>query len=380
MKIVLAIDSFKGCLTSEEVEQTVAQCLSAKSANILIDSIPIADGGEGTLSALMQHTQAIYQTVEVHNPCMKKIQASYGISSDGRKAFIEMAGASGLTLISEDERNPMKTSTFGTGELIADALNKGCTEFIIGIGGSATNDAGTGMLQALGYRFIDKKGQALGSGGEILSKINYIDESTKHPLLKNAHFIVACDVRNPFYGPEGAAHIFAPQKGANRTMVDELDNGLQHFSKVILRHTGKDISSIPGSGAAGGMGGGMLAFLPAVLKAGSEIILGQCNFDERTEGANLIITGEGKMDKQTLMGKIPYHILQTGLNKGIPVIALSGKAENKEELMNAGFKAIHTITPDSMPLTEAMKPEVAQKNIQHLFESLAPADLEPFIR
>ena len=380
MKIVLAIDSFKGCLTSEEVEQTVAQCLSAKSANILIDSIPIADGGEGTLSALMQHTQAIYQTVEVHNPCMKKIQASYGISSDGRKAFIEMAGASGLTLISEDERNPMKTSTFGTGELIADALNKGCTEFIIGIGGSATNDAGTGMLQALGYRFIDQKGQALGSGGEILSKINYIDESTKHPLLKNAHFIVACDVRNPFYGPEGAAHIFAPQKGANRTMVDELDNGLQHFSKVILRHTGKDISSIPGSGAAGGMGGGMLAFLPAVLKSGSEIILGQCNFDERTEGANLIITGEGKMDKQTLMGKIPYHILQTGLNKGIPVIALSGKAENKEELMNAGFKAIHTITPDSMPLTEAMKPEVAQKNIQHLFESLAPADLEPFIR
>ena len=380
MKIVLAIDSFKGCLTSEEVEQTVAQCLSAKSANILIDSIPIADGGEGTLSALMQHTQAIYQTVEVHNPCMKKIQASYGISSDGRKAFIEMAGASGLTLISEDERNPMKTSTFGTGELIADALNKGCTEFIIGIGGSATNDAGTGMLQALGYRFIDKKGQALGSGGEILSKINYIDESTKHPLLKNAHFIVACDVRNPFYGPEGAAHIFAPQKGANRTMVDELDNGLQHFSKVILRHTGKDISSIPGSGAAGGMGGGMLAFLPAVLKSGSEIILGQCNFDERTEGANLIITGEGKMDKQTLMGKIPYHILQTGLNKGIPVIALSGKAENKEELMNAGFKAIHTITPESMPLTEAMKPEVAQKNIQHLFESLAPADLEPFIR
>ena len=380
MKIVLAIDSFKGCLTSEEVEQTVAQCLSAKSANILIDSIPIADGGEGTLSALMQHTQAIYQTVEVHNPCMKKIQASYGISSDGRKAFIEMAGASGLTLISEDERNPMKTSTFGTGELIADALNKGCTEFIIGIGGSATNDAGTGMLQALGYRFIDKKGQALGSGGEILSKINYIDESTKHPLLKNAHFIVACDVRNPFYGPEGAAHIFAPQKGANRTMVNELDNGLQHFSKVILRHTGKDISSIPGSGAAGGMGGGMLAFLPAVLKSGSEIILGQCNFDERTEGANLIITGEGKMDKQTLMGKIPYHILQTGLNKGIPVIALSGKAENKEELMNAGFKAIHTITPESMPLTEAMKPEVAQKNIQHLFESLAPADLEPFIR
>ena len=380
MKIVLAIDSFKGCLTSEEVEQTVAQCLSAKSANILIDSIPIADGGEGALSALMQHTQAIYQTVEVHNPCMKKIQASYGISSDGRKAFIEMAGASGLTLISEDERNPMKTSTFGTGELIADALNKGCTEFIIGIGGSATNDAGTGMLQALGYRFIDKKGQALGSGGEILSKINYIDESTKHPLLKNAHFIVACDVRNPFYGPEGAAHIFAPQKGANRTMVDELDNGLQHFSKVILRHTGKDISSIPGSGAAGGMGGGMLAFLPAVLKSGSEIILGQCNFDERTEGANLIITGEGKMDKQTLMGKIPYHILQTGLNKGIPVIALSGKAENKEELMNAGFKAIHTITPGSMPLTEAMKPEVAQKNIQHLFESLAPADLEPFIR
>ena len=253
MKIVLAIDSFKGCLTSEEVEQVVAQCLSAKFANSLIDSIPIADGGEGTLSTLMQHTQAIYQTVEVHNPCMKKIRASYGISSDGRKAFIEMASASGLTLISESERNPMKTTTFGTGELIADALDKGCTEFIIGIGGSATNDAGTGMLQALGYRFMDKEGKKLGVGGEILSKISFIDESAKHPLLKNAHFIVACDVSNPFYGPQGAAHIFAPQKGANGTMVDELDYGLQQFAQAILRHTGKDISSIPGSGAAGGM-------------------------------------------------------------------------------------------------------------------------------
>lgn len=380
MKIVLAIDSFKGCLTSEEVEQAVAQSLSAKFANSLIDSIPIADGGEGTLSTLMQHTQAIYQTVEVHNPCMKKIRASYGISSDGRKAFIEMASASGLPLISESERNPMKTTTFGTGELIADALDKGCTEFIIGIGGSATNDAGTGMLQALGYRFMDKGGKALGVGGEILSKISFIDESAKHPLLKNAHFIVACDVSNPFNGPQGAAHIFAPQKGANGTMVDELDYGLQQFAQAIRRHTGKDISSIPGSGAAGGMGGGMLAFLPSVLKSGSEIILELCNFNERIEGANLIITGEGKMDKQTLMGKIPYHILQAGLKKGIPVIALTGKAEDKEELINAGFKGIYTITPDSMPLAEAMKPEVAQKNIQRLLGSSTPADLESLIR
>lgn len=380
MKIVLAIDSFKGCLTSEEVEQAVAQCLSAKFANSLIDAIPIADGGEGTLSTLMQHTQATYQTIEVHNPCMKKVHASYGISSDGKRAFIEMANASGLPLTSEDERNPLKTTTFGTGELIADALDKGCTEFIIGIGGSATNDAGTGMLQALGYRFMDQEGKILGFGGEILSKISHIDESRKHPLLKNAHFIVACDVNNPFYGPQGAAHIFAPQKGANKTMVDELDNGLRRFAQVILHHTGKDISSIPGSGAAGGMGGGMLAFLPAVLKSGSEIILGLCNFDERIKDANLIVTGEGKMDKQTLMGKIPYHILQAGLKKGIPVMALTGKAENKEELINAGFKAIYTITPGSMPLAEAMKPEVAQMNIQRLFASLTPADLKSLIR
>ena len=199
-------------------------------------------------------------------------------------------------------------------------------------------------------------------------------------MLKNAHFIVACDVSNPFYGPQGAAHIFAPQKGANGKMVDELDYGLQQFAQAILRHTGKDISSIPGSGAAGGMGGGMLAFLPSVLKSGSEIILELCNFDERIEGANLIITGEGKMDKQTLMGKIPYHILQAGLKKGIPVIALTGKTEDKEELINAGFKAIYTITPDSMPLAEAMKPEVAQKNIQRLLGSSTPADLESLIR
>lgn len=379
MKIVLAIDSFKGCLTSEEVEQVVAQCLSAKFANSLIDSIPIADGGEGTLSTLMQHTQAIYQTVEVHNPCMKKIRASYGISSDGRKAFIEMASASGLPLISEGERNPMKTTTFGTGELIADALDKGCTEFIIGIGGSATNDAGTGMLQALGYRFMDKGGKTLGLGGEILSKISYIDESAKHPLLKNAHFIVACDVNNPFYGPNGAAYIYANQKGADNAMIAKLDNGLRRFAQTILHHTGKDISSIPGSGAAGGMGGGMLALLPAVLKSGSEIVLELCNFDERIESADLLITGEGKMDKQTLMGKIPYHTLQAGLKKGIPVIALTGKAEDEEELIDAGFKAIYTITPDSMPLAEAMKPEVAKKNIQRLLESLTPTDLKSFI-
>ena len=363
-KIVLAIDSFKGCLTSEEVEQAVAQCLSAKFANSLIDSIPIADGGEGTLSALMQHTQATYQTVEVHNPCMKKIRASYGISSDGRKAFIEMASASGLPLISEGERNPMKTTTFGTGELIADALDKGCTEFIIGIGGSATNDAGTGMLQALGYRFMDKEGKTLGLGGEILSKISFIDESAKHPLLKNAHFIVACDVQNPFYGPDGAAYVYARQKGADERMIADLDRGMQHFAKVLQRWTGMDIGLTAGSGAAGGMGGGMMALLGAELKSGADLLLDISRFDERIADADLIITGEGRIDRQSLMGKIPGKILQRGRSKGIPVIAIAGCVEDETLLKEAGFHGVYATKPENMPLEEAMKPEVATECVK----------------
>ena len=261
MKIILAIDSFKGSLTSAEAGQAVREAILQLHPEWETDTIPIADGGEGMLSVMLNATQGIRQTAWAHNPCMELTPAEYGISADGTTAFIEMANISGLPLITEEQRNPMKTTTFGTGELIRDALKKGCTRFIIGIGGSATNDAGTGMLQALGFRFLDTDGKALGQGGEILEKIASIDTSEVCPLLKNAHFIVACDVQNPFYGPQGAAYIYARQKGADDAMIAELDKGMRLFADVIHRETGKDIAHVPGSGAAGGMGGGMMALL-----------------------------------------------------------------------------------------------------------------------
>lgn len=381
MKLILAIDSFKGCLTSEEVEQTLAKCIQAMFPHCQTLCIPIADGGEGTLQVLMTQTGGVWQHLEAYNPRMEKITTQYGITPDGKTAFIEMAAISGLTLIEEEQRNPMLTTSYGTGELIADALNRGCTEFVIGLGGSATNDAGMGMLQALGYRLQDKQGRLIapGAAGRHLQEIARIDNSHMHPLLKNAHFIGACDVNNPFDGTNGAAYVFARQKGADDAMITSLDKGLRNVAQVIREQTGKDLETIPGSGAAGGMGGGMIAFLNAQLKPGAEILLQQVGFEEKLNGASLIITGEGKADRQTLMGKIPGHILKQGLSQHIPVILIAGKIEDKELLTKAGFKGLYAITPDSMALSEAMKPEVAKKNISQLIKQLAATHLKAFI-
>ena len=376
MKIVIAIDSFKGSLTSTEAGQAVMDSIQSLSPHCQTELIPIADGGEGMLSVMMNTTQGRPQSLEAHNPCMEKIAANYGISHDGQIAFIEMANISGLPLIKKEQQNPMKTTTYGTGELIRDALDKGCTKFIIGIGGSATNDAGTGMLQALGFQFLDKNRKALGQGGEMLSQIVHIDRQNVHPSLKNAHFIVACDVQNPFYGPNGAAAVYARQKGADDAMIEELDRGMRSFAQVILKETGRDISNIPGSGAAGGMGGGMLAFLNAELRSGADLLLDLSQFESKIADADLIITGEGRIDRQSLMGKIPGKILEIGKRKGIPVIAIAGRVEDEGILISAGFKGIFVTKPDSMPLEEAMKPGIAQQNIK---SALASAHLETFI-
>ena len=364
MKIIIAIDSFKGSLSSIEAEQAVQNGILQMHPDWGTTLIPIADGGEGMLSVMLNATQGQIHTIEAHNPRMKKIMASYGTSNDGKTAFIEMAAISGLPLISKEEQNPMKTTTYGTGELIRDALEKGCAEFILGIGGSATNDAGTGMLQALGFRFYDNKGNLLEQGGEILEKISSINQEYIHPLLKNAHFTVACDVQNPFFGPNGAAYIFAKQKGADDTMTADLDKGMCSFAKVIHKETGIDISLIPGSGAAGGMGGGLMAFLNAKLKSGADLLLNICHFEEATQEADLIITGEGRIDHQSLMGKIPGKILAKGIKHEIPVIAIAGCVEDKEVLDKAGFKGIYEIKPKNMPLEMAMQRDVAIRNIQ----------------
>jgi glycerate kinase len=287
-----------------------------------------------------------------------------------------MANISGLPLIEKVQQNPMKTTTYGTGELIRNALEKGCQEFIVGIGGSATNDAGTGMLQALGFQFQDKNGDILGQGGEILEKIASVCTQNVHKSLKNAHFIVACDVQNPFYGPNGAAAVYARQKGADDSMIEKLDQGMRSFSQVIQHTTGKDISQIPGSGAAGGMGGGMLAFFNAELRSGADLLLDLSQFESKIENADLIITGEGRIDRQSLMGKIPGKILEIGKRKGIPVIAIAGCLEDEEILISAGFKGIFATKPDSITLEEAMEPGIAQQNIK---SALASAHLEALI-
>ena len=376
MKVVIAIDSFKGSLTSTEAGQAVAIGIQQQFPQCQIKLLPIADGGEGMLAVMLNTVEGEVQYLTAHNPCMENIRTSYGISADGTTAFIEMANISGLPLIRKEQQNPMKTTTYGTGELIRDALEKGCTQFIIGIGGSATNDAGIGMLQALGFEFLDKKYQPLGFGGEILGKIDSINIRKVDPKVKRAHFIVACDVQNPFYGPNGAAAIYARQKGANDAMIEELDRGMQAFAQVIQRETGKDISMIPGSGAAGGMGGGMLAFLNAELRSGADLLLDLSHFESQIEGADLIITGEGRMDRQSLMGKITGKILEAGKRKEIPVIAFAGSIADIEILESAGFKGLFATKPDSMPLEEAMKPDIAIQNIK---SALASAHLETLI-
>ena len=364
MKIIIAIDSFKGSLSSIEAGEAVQNGILGMHPTWKTTIIPIADGGEGMLNVMLNATQGQICTIEAHNPRMKKTTASYGISNDGKTAFIEMAAISGLPLISKEEQNPMKTTTYGTGELIRNALEKGCTEFILGIGGSATNDAGTGMLQALGFRFYDNEGYLLGQGGETLEKISSINQERIHPLLKNTHFIVACDVQNPFFGPNGAAYIFAKQKGADDAMIADLDKGMRSFAKVIHKETGKDISFIPGSGAAGGMGGGLMAFLNAELKSGADLLLDICHFEEAIREADLIITGEGRIDHQSLMGKIPGKILAKGIKHRIPVIAIAGCVEDREILEQAGFKGIYAIKPKDMPTEIAMRPDIAIENIK----------------
>lgn len=365
MKIVLAIDSFKGSLTSFEAEEAIAEALAQCFPTATVDCIPIADGGEGTLSVLLHTANGTYRHLQAHNPCMEIIPTQYGIAGDGQTAYLEMAAISGLPLIREEQKNPMKSTTFGTGELILDALEQGCRTFIIGIGGSATNDAGTGMLQALGYRFFDKNGHNLGIGGEILAKIARIDDTLRHPLLKEARFIVACDVQNPFYGPQGAAQVFARQKGADDAMIAELDEGMKAFARIIHAHTGKDISQLPGSGAAGGLGGCLAAFMDATLQSGADLLLDASHFEARIQDADLVITGEGKIDRQSLMGKITGKILERASRLRIPVMAFTGQAEDIPALKEAGFQAIFPLSPAGiLPSEEDLKPANARKKLQ----------------
>lgn len=366
-KVILAIDSFKGCLSSKEAETAAAQGIRHAFPTCEIICLPVADGGEGMQRVLTEALNGQEIRLSAHDPLMQMRQTAYGLSGDGTTAFIEMAAISGLPLVPLRQRNPSLTTTYGTGELIKDALNRGCRRFVIGLGGSATNDAGLGMLQALGFRFRDRYGNELGKAqpmcGQLLSEIAFIDFSTALPALCEARFTAACDVCNPFFGPEGAACVFAPQKGADPEMVAALDKGLQHLAQVIRQTTGHDIATLPGAGAAGGMGGTLSALLNAELKPGIDLLLDLTDFDKLIEGADLIITGEGKSDRQTVMGKVPSGILKRARRQGIPVILVSGSIEDADILNQAGFRAAFSITPAPMSLEEAMRPSTACQNI-----------------
>lgn len=369
-KIILAIDSFKGCLASEEVEAVVAETIRRKFPACEVRCLPVADGGEGMLSVLVRVTGGRLIPVEVHDPLMRPIRARYGVLGDGETAVIEMAEASGLPLLTEQERNPMQATSFGTGELIRHALRSGYRKLLVGIGGSATCDGGMGMLQAIGLRFYDSDGKELRQGGGVMEQVARVDSRLWEKALKEAQVTVACDVQNPFCGAEGAAFVFAPQKGAIPEQVVRLDEGLRHWAEVVFQTTGKDIRLLPGAGAAGGMGGALHAFLHASLQPGIELLLDAVHFDEELANADLVITGEGRADRQTLMGKVPAGVLHRALSQGVKTVLLAGQIEDTQLLLDAGFTRLLPVTPQNMPLGEALRPETARENIRRAVEDL----------
>lgn len=369
MKIVIASDSFKGSLSSIEVAQAATRGIKAVYPDCYVIAVNVADGGEGTVEAIVNTLGGDIVTATVSDPLGRPIQARYGIA--GNKAIIEMAAASGLTLLRPDERNPWLTSTHGTGELIMDAMRRGCRQFLIGIGGSATNDAGTGMLQAMGFRFYDHQNQEIEHCcGGTMHLIARIHDSEVAEGVRQSQFTVACDVDTPFCGKEGAAPVFAPQKGADPDMVARLNAGMASLAEVIENKYHINIVPVAGAGAAGGMGGGFRAFLNATLKRGIDMVLDTIDFDQTIAGADLIITGEGKIDIQTAKGKTAAGVLARAKAQDIPVIAIGGCVERCESVEQMGFAGIYPITEEKLPLEIAMQAEVAAANIEKTIKKI----------
>lgn len=369
-KIVIAPDSFKGSLTSIEVANAIAEGVKKVYPNCEIIKTPIADGGEGTLNTIVNALKGEKVKVNAHDSLMRSITAEYGLVNNGETAVIEVASINGITLLSEEEQNPLITTTYGTGEIIKDALQRGCRSFIIGIGGSATNDAGTGLLKALGYRFLDNNKKETKGTGQSLHFICSIDESEVMPELKEAQFTIASDVNNPFTGPKGASNTYAPQKGADKEMIEELERGMESFRQLIKKEKRIDLNTFPGSGAAGGLGGGFIAFLDAQLKPGITIVLEAINFHSILTDAYLIFTGEGKLDNQTTMGKAAGGVLDAAKKKNVPVIAIGGSVEDSNALIKRGFTSVFSITSRPVSIKEAMNKEYTKSNITQTIEQI----------
>lgn len=370
MKIVLAPDSFKESMTAKEVCQEIEKGLKKILKDIECISVPMADGGEGTTQSLVDATNGEFFTIDVTGPLGDIVKARFGILGDKKTAIIEMAQASGLELVPREKRNPMITTTYGTGELIKKALEKGVSTILIGIGGSATNDGGAGMFQALGGKLLDKNGNQIGFGGGELSKLDRIDISNLDTRINDVEIIVACDVQNPLTGENGASHIFGKQKGANEEEREILDNNLKHFAEIIRKDIGKDVENIAGAGAAGGLGAGLMAFLSAKLRKGIEMVIEYSELERKIQGADLVITGEGSIDGQTRFGKTPYGVAKTAQKYDIPVIALAGNiGKDIETLYEHGFTAILPILTKVESLDEAIKN--GKNNVEYIAETLA---------
>ena len=356
MKILIAPDSYKGCLGSLEVAMAMTKGIKAISADIETVSIPFADGGEGTVEAMLAGAGGRIVKARVTGPLGDKIDSFYGILDDGHTAVIEMAAASGLALVPEDSLNPMLTTTYGTGELIRMAMDAGCTDIIIGVGGSATNDCGTGMAQALGVVFYDEHKNALSGCGRTLNEIHSYDDTGLDPRVKKTNITVACDVDNPLYGEKGAAHVYAPQKGADEIMIEILDEGLENLNSIVNNHCGIDMNSIKGSGAAGGLAGGLVAFTGAKLEKGINIVSDVCRLDDKMKEADLALTGEGRTDFQTAFGKVPAGIAESAARFNVPVICISGSlGKGYEEIFNIGITAAFSISQGPGSLEDSMK-------------------------
>lgn len=369
MKIVLAPDSFKESMTAKEVCESLEKGLKKVIDDLECVFVPMADGGEGTTQSLVDATNGKFYTTKVTNPLGEKIDAKFGVLGDNKTAILEMAAASGIELIPRDKRDAMITTTYGTGELIKAALDKEVETILIGIGGSATNDGGAGMFQALGGQLLDKNGKSLGFGGGELSKLSKIDITNLDKRLKNVKIIVACDVQNPLTGPNGASHIFGKQKGASKEQRNILDDNLKHYAEIIRKDMKKDIENIPGAGAAGGLGAGLMAFLSAELKKGIDIVVEYSRLEEKLQGADLVITGEGSIDGQTRFGKTPYGVAKIAKKYDIPVIAVAGNVgKDIDILYSYGFTAIFSILPRVESLDNAIKN--GKENMKYIAENI----------
>ncbi|WP_247231917.1 glycerate kinase [Telluribacter sp. SYSU D00476] len=354
MHILVAPDKFRGSLEAEEVCRAAREGILLAHPAAEVTTVPLADGGEGTTTVLTQNAGGRLVTVQVSDPLGRPISAEYGLSADSTTAYMEMAAASGLRLLAPQEYNPLLTSTYGTGELIKDALNRGVSTIILGIGGSATTDGGIGMAAALGYIFLNGTGKVLPPVGKSMEAIASIDTSRVDPLLRQVSIVVACDVTNPLYGEKGAACIYGPQKGANPQMVQQLDAGLRNLAQVATSTFGKDVSSTPGAGAAGGVGAGALWFLNATLREGVQIVMEQTRLAEQVEKADLVITGEGKVDHQTLSGKLVKGLADLCQEKEVPLAVVCGTLLiSPEEAREAGIAYAVSILNRPQRLQEA---------------------------